>query len=202
MPLEGTAQLPPSAPLPRPPEAELALKRWKTWDRPSRESVLDWLMGGTSQGRRWRVATTRRNPVSGNSTGQPAAAMATAKRLAAPPLWPAEPGWRRCFLTYWSSGKPRGSEPELATPRASSLASTWRVRAKETRRSPRPAGGVAAGLQLVWAAAVTGVAPGWAKCECVCTFRRLRRKLEGHLQSRRTPFGRPGLALEFTSATM
>lgn len=61
------------------------------------------------------MATTRRNPVSGNSTGQPAAAMATAKRLAAPPLWPVEARLAALLPDLLVFRKPRGSEPELAT---------------------------------------------------------------------------------------
>ena len=61
------------------------------------------------------MATTRRDPVSGNSTGKPGAAMATARRLAAPPLWPVEARLAALLPDLLVFRKPRGSEPELAT---------------------------------------------------------------------------------------
>ncbi|XP_070634040.1 adenylate cyclase type 10-like isoform X3 [Bos indicus] len=80
--------------------SESALIGW--WEGPVRAVVEDWLLrGGT--------------PVSGNSTGKPAAAMATAKRLAAPPLWPVEARLAALLPDLLVFRNPRGSEPELAT---------------------------------------------------------------------------------------
>lgn len=112
-----TPPSPPSAPSPRPPEAGASAKVLKNkgpaprepaligwWEGPVRAVVKDWLPRG-------------RNPVSGNSTGEPAAAaaMATAKRLAAPPLWPIEARLAALLPDLLVFRKPRGSEPELAT---------------------------------------------------------------------------------------
>lgn len=80
--------------------SESALIGW--WEGPVRAVVEDWLLrGGT--------------PVYGNSTGKPAAAMATAKRLAAPPLWPVEARLAALLPDLLVFRNPRGSEPELAT---------------------------------------------------------------------------------------
>ncbi|XP_023589940.1 adenylate cyclase type 10-like [Trichechus manatus latirostris] len=76
---------------------------------------MDWLVGELRQGRRCGLAAAPRVTVSGSSAGNPAAAMATGKREAAPPLWPVEARLAALLPDLLVFRKSQGSEPELAT---------------------------------------------------------------------------------------
>lgn len=107
---------PPSAP--PPPESRASAKALKTGGRGPKEARTDWLAGGTRQGRRCGLATTRRNAVTGRSAKNFAAAvaaMATGKGVATPPLWPVEARLAALLPDLLVFRKPRGSEHELAT---------------------------------------------------------------------------------------